>query len=118
MVILDRKSGKVVEKLRIGDGVDATAYDPGTHLAFSSNGEGTLTVAEEKSPNEFTVIENVPTQRGARTMALDLRTHRVFLSTAQFGPPPEPTADRPHPRPSIVPGSFVVLVLSSVMSGK
>nr|MDQ3746398.1 YncE family protein [Acidobacteriota bacterium] len=61
--------------------------------------------------DKFTVLENVPTQRGARTMALDPKTHRVFLVTAEFGPPPAPTPERPRPRPSIVPGSFTLLVL-------
>ena len=80
-------------------------------LAFSSNGEGTLTVAREGSDGHF-VAENVPTQRGARTMALDEKTHRVFLATAEFGPPPSPTPEQPHPRPSMVPGSFTLLVVA------
>ncbi|HKP13185.1 MAG TPA: YncE family protein, partial [Blastocatellia bacterium] len=96
--------------LPIGEGVDAAAFDPDTKLAFSSNGEGTLTVVHEDSPNKYSVVETVPTQRGARTMTLDPKTHTVYMATAQFGPPPAPTPDRPHPRPSIVPGSFVVLV--------
>ena len=78
---------------------------------FASNGEGTLTIVHEDSPDSFRVVENVPTQAGARTLALDPKTHRVFLSTAQFGPRPAPTAEVPRPRPSIVPGSFVVLVV-------
>jgi DNA-binding beta-propeller fold protein YncE len=111
MGIVDAKSGRVVATPPIGRGVDANAFDPETRLAFSSNGEGTLTVVREDSPGKFTVLENVPTQRGARTMALDTRTHNVFLVTADFGPPPAPTAENPRPRPTLVPGSFVLLVV-------
>ena len=111
LVILDASTGKVVTTLPIGSGVDAAGFDPETGLAFSSNGDGTLTVIHEDSPDKFTVVENVTTQRGARTLALDTKTHRVYLVTAEFGPPPAPTPDRPHPRPSIVPGSFTLLVV-------
>ena len=68
-------------------------------------------MVREDSSGKFTVAENVKTERGARTMAVDERTHRVYTVTAQFGPPPAPTADQPHPRPTILPDSFVVLVL-------
>lgn len=113
MAVLDADTGKVLATLPIGPGVDANRYDPGTGLAFSSNGgNGTLTVVREASPRQFTVIQNAATERGARTMALDLKTHRIFLVTAQFGPRPAPTAAHPHPRPSIVPGSFTLLVLA------
>jgi len=110
MAVMDADSGCILTTLPIGRGVDANAFDPETGLAFSSNGDGTLTVVREESPDKFSVLENVVTQRGARTMALDSKTHNVFLVTAEFGPPPAPTAERPHPRPSIVSGSFVVLV--------
>ena len=111
MVVLDADSGRVVATLPIGAGVDGTAFDPDTALAFSSNGEGSLTVVHEDDPEHFRVVETVTTQRGARTLGLDERTHDIFLPTAAFGPPPAPTAERPHPRPSIVPGSFVILVV-------
>ena len=111
MAVVDATTGRVVTTLPIGGGVDAAAYDPATGLVFASNGEGTLTVVHEDSPDSFRVVENVPTQAGARTLALEPKTHRVFLSTAQFGPRPAPTAEVPRPRPSIVPGSFVVLVV-------
>lgn len=111
LVVLDASTGKVVTTLPIGGGVDAAGFDPETGLAFSSNGDGTLTVIHEDSPGKFTVVENVTTQRGARTLALDTKTHRVFLVTAEFGPPPAPTTERPHPRPSIVPGTFTLLVV-------
>ena len=111
MVVMDADSGKVVATPPIGEGVDANAFDPGTGFAFSSNGDGTLTVVHQDSPDKYTVVDNVQTQRGARTMALDPKTHNVYLVTAEFGPPPGPTADQPRPRPSIVPGSFTVLVV-------
>jgi DNA-binding beta-propeller fold protein YncE len=111
MAVVDADSGKVITTLPIGDGVDATRFDPDTALAFASCGDGHLTVIHEDSPNKFSVIENVPTQAGARTMALDTKTHQVYTVTAEFGPPPAPTPEQPHPRRSIKPDSFVVLVL-------
>ncbi|HMF56362.1 MAG TPA: hypothetical protein VK619_08455, partial [Pyrinomonadaceae bacterium] len=112
MVVLNADDGHIIKTLPIGSGVDASAFDPETQLAFSSNGgDGTLTVIHEDSADNFSVLENVPTQRGARTMALDSKTHRVFLVTAEFGPPPAATPERPHPRPSIVPGTFTLLVV-------
>jgi DNA-binding beta-propeller fold protein YncE len=110
MAMVDGNSGKVLAHLPIGEGVDATRYDPGTNLAFASCGEGVLTVLREESAAKFSVAENVKTERGARTMALDPKTHNVYLVTAKFGPRPAPTAENPHPRPAIEPGSFVLLV--------
>ena len=110
MAVVDADSGKVIASPPIGIGVDAGQFDPGTGFAFASNGGGTLTVVHEDSPNQFTVVEEVPTQTGARTMALDPKTHEVFLVTAQFAPPPAPTPEIPHPRGGMVPDSFVVLV--------
>src|SRR5207244_9635147 len=101
---------KVVATPAMGKGVDATRSDPATGLAFSPKGEGTLTFVHEASPDKFTVVDNVQTQRGARTMALDTKTHNVYLVTAEFGPPPAATAENPRPRPTMVPNSFVVLV--------
>jgi YVTN family beta-propeller protein len=113
MAVVDADSGKVLATPAIGEGVDATAFDDETGLAFAScGGDGVLTVVKEESPDKFSVAENVPTQAGARTMALDSKTHNVYLVTAKFGPPPAPTADNPHPRRSILPDSFVVLALS------
>jgi DNA-binding beta-propeller fold protein YncE len=110
MAVMNADNGKLVATLPIGSGVDATAFDPESQLAFSSNGEGTLTVVHEDAPEKFTVVENAATQRGARTMALDPRTHKVFLITAEFGPPPAPTVEQPRPRPTVVPGTFTLLV--------
>jgi DNA-binding beta-propeller fold protein YncE len=111
MAVVDADSGKLVTTVPIGQGVDANGFDPETALAFASCGERVLTVVHEDSPNKFSVVENVPTKRGARTMALNPNTHEVFLVTADFGPAPAPTADQPHPRPAILPDTFVVLVV-------
>jgi len=111
LVVLDATSGRIVTMLPIGKGVDAAAFDPATQMVFASCGEGTLSVFHEDTPDKYRAVATVATQRGARTMALDPRTHRIFTATAQFGEPPAPTADRPHPRPPMVPGTFEILVL-------
>jgi YVTN family beta-propeller protein len=111
MVVLNTDNGKVVTTLPIGSGTDAAAFDPDTGFAFSSNGEGTLTVVHEDSPDKFTVAESVPTQRGARTMTLDQKTHRLFSVSTEYGPTPAPTTERPRPRPPMLPGTFTLLVL-------
>ena len=111
MAVVDADNGRVITTLPTGSGTDGAAFDPAHALAFSANGEGTLTVVHEDSPEKFSLVGNIATKRGARTLALDERTHRIYLPTAQFGPPPSPTAERPHPRPSIVPGTFEILVL-------
>jgi DNA-binding beta-propeller fold protein YncE len=111
MVVVDAGTGRIVGSLPIGRGVDGSAFDPATGLAFASNGEGTITVVREESADSFRVLGNVTTRRGARTMTLDPLTHRLFTVSAAFGPPPAPTAEQPRPRPSIVPGSFTLLVL-------
>jgi DNA-binding beta-propeller fold protein YncE len=112
LAVSDAKKGRMVTTVPIGEGVDANRFDPGTGYVFSSNGQdGTLTVIHEDSPDKYSVVENVPTAKGARTMDIDLLTREVFLVTAEFGARPAATADNPRPRPSIVPGSFVVLVL-------
>ena len=111
MAVVNADTGKVLATPPIGEGVDATTFDDETGLAFASCGEGVLTVVREESPDKFSVAENVPTQQGARTLALDSKTHDVYVVTAKFGPPPAATADNPHPRHTILPDSFVVLVV-------
>ena len=110
MVVLDAESGKVLATPPIGKGVDACAFDPGTGLAFASCGDGTLTVVQEDpaKPGAFTA-EKIATQRGARTMTLDPKTHAVYVATADFEPAPTPAAGEKPLRPKAVPGSFVVL---------
>jgi len=111
MAVVDMRTGKVVASPTVGSGVDAAGFDPATQLAFTSNGEGTITVVHEDSPDKYAVVETVQTQRGARTMAVNPKTHRLYTVTAEFGPTPAATADRPRPRPPMIPGSFVVLEL-------
>jgi len=111
MVVVDAGTGHAIAELPIGKGVDGCAFDPATRLAFASNGEGTITVVQEESPDSFRVLGNVVTQRGARTMTLDPVTHRLYTVTAAFGPAPAPSAEQAHPRPSVLPGSFTLLVL-------
>lgn len=112
LVMMDSADGKVVASAPIGGGVDATCFDPGTQLIFSSNGEGTVTIARrEDSPEErLSVIQTLPTERGARTMALDPKTHRIYLASARFEPAPEPVPGAPRERPKLVPESFKLLV--------
>ena len=110
MVVMNSKNGKVVTSLPTGKGTDAAGFDPETMLAFASNGDGTLTVVHENSPDSYSWVENVKTLPRARTMALDPDSHRVFLVTAQFGETPAKTAENQRPRPPMVPGTFTVLV--------
>ena len=107
MAIINADTGKIVATPAIGEGVDANAFDPGSSFAFSSNGEGTLTVIHEDLPDKYSVVETVPTKKSARTMGLDLKTHNIFLSAADFDTPA--AGER---RGKMKPGSFVVLVVS------
>ncbi|MDP9268902.1 MAG: YncE family protein [Acidobacteriota bacterium] len=105
MEIVDARTGRLIATVATGDGTDAAAYDPELHLAFASNGEGTLSVVRQNKDGNYELAENVTTQRGARTMALDPRTHHIFLPTAELGPPA--AGQR---RPTVKPGTFSVLV--------
>jgi DNA-binding beta-propeller fold protein YncE len=110
MVAVDATSGHALGSAPIGEGVDAARYDPGEGLAFASCGEGELTVVRMTAGGAPEVVQSLTTERGARTMTLDERGHRVFLVTASFGPAPPATAEHPHPRPAILPGTFRLLV--------
>jgi YVTN family beta-propeller protein len=110
MAVVDADSGKVVATPAIGQGVDANAFDADQQLAFSSNGDGTLTVVHEDSPDKFTVVENAETQRSARTMALDTTNHDVYLVAADFDEAP-PAKEGERPRRTMKPGSFTLLVV-------
>src|ERR1700756_4104790 len=113
MAVVDADSGKVLATPAIGEGVDATAFDDESGLAFASCGQdGVLTVVKEESPSKFSVAENVPTQKSARTMALDTKTHNVYTVAAKFGPRHAPTPQNPRGYPPVLPDSFVVLVVS------
>ncbi len=113
LIVLDADLGRRVADLPIGDRVDGVAYDPALHLVLSTNGDGTLSVIREDTPDRYTKVADVPTQRGARTVALDEATHRVYTCTAQFGETPPATTEQPHPRPKMVPGTFVILALDA-----
>ena len=109
MIVMDALSGRIVDTKPIGNGPDAAAFDPATGYAFSSNGrDGTLTIIREDAPDTINMVDTVATQQGARTMALDIRTHRIYLVTARFAP--LPAGADPHQRPAIEPDSFTVLV--------
>jgi len=110
MVMMDSMNGKVVATVPIGQGVDATVFDPATQLVFCSNGEGTVTIAREESPEKLTPEQVLSTERGARTMALDSTTHKIYLASAQFEPVPEQIPGTPRQRPKMIPGSFKILV--------
>ncbi len=114
MGVVNADSGKVVTTAAIGEGPDAAAYDAGRKLAFSSNGhDGTLTVVKQESADKYSVAQTVTTEKSARTMALDGKTHKIYLAAAKLGPVPAPSAENPHPRyPSVVPGSFHLVVVS------
>jgi DNA-binding beta-propeller fold protein YncE len=114
MVILDAETGKVITTVPTGDRVDGAGFDSGLKRAYSSCGDGVLTVVQEENPNSFKVLENFPTQAGARTISVSSKTHRIYLPTAEIGPTPEKTADNPRPRPTMKPGSFSVLVIEPV----
>ncbi len=109
MVVLSTETGKVVATVPIGKGVDGVIFDPASKVIISSNGEGSLTVIKEVSEDEYKVIQTVPTQRGARTIAFDPKTRHVFVSTAEYGETPAPTAEIPNPRPKVLPGTFMIL---------
>ncbi len=118
LVMMNSANGEVLATAPIGGGVDATFFDPGTGLIFSSNGEGSVTVLREDPPGKLAVVQTLATERGARTMALDPRTHRIYLASARFEPAPEPAPGAPRPRPTLVPGSFKVLVFGSDAAGE
>ena len=109
MVMMDSTDGKVLASAPIGQGVDGSAFDPGTQFAFASCGDGTTTIAKEEMPDKLTVVQTLKTERGARTMALDPTTHRIYLATAKFGALPESANDERR-RPPIIPGTFKILV--------
>jgi len=112
LAVMNADNGKVITTLPIGAGADAVGYDSNEKLIFTSNGkDGTLTVIKEETPDRYSVIQTVATEKGARTLALDEKTHRLILVTGKFGPASTPTKDNPHARPPIVAGSVIALVI-------
>lgn len=110
LVVIDADNGHVIKSFPISAGVDACAYDSETGLIFASTREGMIHIFHEDSPDKFSEVEAVKTEFGAKTMGLDAKTHNVFVDTADFGPPSKPTADRPRPQRTAIPGTFRVLV--------
>ena len=110
LVILDSHSGRLISSVPIGPGPDDSAYDPETRLIYTSNGDGTVSVIQQESPDRYSVLETVKTAPGARNMTLDLKTKKIFLPLFDRGSPPAPTAETPNPRGNVIPGTFRVLV--------
>lgn len=111
MTILDTTAHRVIARMPIGEKVDGNGFDARTGLSFSANGDGTLTIVREASPGKFEVVDNVSTQRGSRTMAIDPKTHNVYLPAAQFTQADEPAKAGSKQRPVMVKDSFEVLVV-------
>ncbi|MFZ1944393.1 MAG: hypothetical protein WAU43_12300, partial [Acidobacteriaceae bacterium] len=112
MAIVSTETGKVIATPTIGDGPDAARFSTDGGYAFSSNGEsGTLTVVHEDSPRNFTLVQNLPTEKGARTMTLSPDGSKAYLVTAKFAPRPAAAQEQPHSRPPMIPGSFTVIVV-------
>jgi YVTN family beta-propeller protein len=118
MAMVDTENGKVVTTVPIGERVDGCAFDEKTQLAFASCGEGVTTIAREETPEKLTVVQTLQTERGARTMALDPQTHRIYLPSAQFQPPPPASPGASPGRPTIVPNSLKLLVYAPGESPK
>lgn len=111
LVVLDSDAGVVVNTAPIGSDPDGAAFDDVRGLIFTSNRDGTLTVVHEDGPDRYSVLQNVATEPGARTLALDSTSGRVYLPAAQFGAPPAPSKNDPEPRAPMIAASFAVLVV-------
>jgi len=118
LVMLDTETGKVITNVPIGAGTDGCAFDDTTQLAFVSCGEGVVTIAHEDSPDKLSIFQTLKTERGARTMAIDPKTRRIYLPTAQFQPPPSPSPGASPARPTIVPNTLKLLVYGPAESAK
>jgi DNA-binding beta-propeller fold protein YncE len=110
LVVMDADNGKVIQSFPISAGADAADYDTETRMLFVSTREGMIHIFHEDSANKFSVVDTVKTEYGAKTMALDPKTHNLYLTTSDFGPPPAPTAEQPHPNPVTIPGTFRLLI--------
>jgi hypothetical protein len=110
LVVMDADNGKVIQSFPISAGVDANVYEPETGLIFVSTREGKIHIFHEDSPDKLSVVDTLQTEVGAKTMALDPKTHNLYLTTADFGPAPAPTAEEPNPNPVGIPGTFRLLI--------
>jgi DNA-binding beta-propeller fold protein YncE len=114
MGILDVRGSKIMSDIKIGYGVDGVVYDPELKRIYTSNGDGTMTVVQKENKTTFKVLENFPTQKGARTIALNPKTHRLYLPVAEYDAAPPETSENPHPRPTPKPGTFTILVIEPI----
>jgi hypothetical protein len=110
LVVMNADNGKVIQSFPISDGADADGYDSKTGSIFVSTREGWVHIFHEDSPDRYSLAGKVKTEFGAKTMAYDPQTERIFVDTAEFGKPPAPTPEHPHPRPAAIPGTFHLLV--------
>lgn len=108
LVVVNAENGKIISRLPIGDGCDGVAFDPEKKTIYTANGEGTMSIINELTADVFQSMGNISTKKGARTIALDTKTHRLYLPTAEF----EPQSAEAKGRPKMIPGTFQVLVLS------
>ncbi len=113
MIVMDDATGKVVTTVPTGDGTDACVYDAGRGLAMASAGEGFVTIVKYAAPDKLEVVQTLQTARGARTMTLDPKTHKIYLSAADYEAPVPAAAGQPAPRPKMKPGSFKILVFGA-----
>ena len=118
MEMLDTTSGKVVGSVPIGAGVDGCAFDDATQLAFASCGEGTTTIAKEEAPDKLTLVQTLKTERSARTIAIDPKTHKIYLPSAQFEPPATPSPGASPTRPKMLPNTMKLLVYGPIENPK
>jgi YVTN family beta-propeller protein len=110
LVVMDSDNGKVIQSFPISAGADFAIYEPKTRMVFCSTRAGLIHIFHEDTPDKFSVAEVVKTEVGAKTMALDPKTHNLYLTTADFGAAPAPTPERPHPYPPAIPGTFHLLI--------
>jgi DNA-binding beta-propeller fold protein YncE len=111
MAVVNADNGRLITTVPICRGTDGAAFDPASRMAFASCGDGTLSLVHQDSPDTYSAAGAVTTQRGARTITIDERTHRIYLPAAEYGPAPEATAAQPRPRAPMIPGSFAVVVV-------
>jgi hypothetical protein len=110
LVVMNADTGKVIQSFPISGGADATIYEPETGLIFTSTRDGMIHIFHEDSPDKYSEVQTVTTEIGAKTMALDPKTHNLFLTTSDFNPPPAPAPGRSRSNPTAIPGTFRLLV--------
>jgi len=109
LVVMDQMTGKIIASLPIGDHVDAATFDEGSQRIYTSNGEGTVTVIQKTGKDDYKVVENIATHKGAKTMALSQSTHHLYLPCAEYDAAPAPTKEKPKSKAPVKANSFMVL---------